>query len=59
VFAGLAFLILPLVFTIVGIALGVVNIIQARIGHGVAQIGLSIFCGICGTLIGGAGFGLH
>ncbi len=51
-------LILPIVFTIVGVVLGVVNISKGKTGHGSAQVGISVFCGVVGTAIGGAGFGL-
>jgi hypothetical protein len=51
-------LILPIVFTIIGVALGVVNMSRGKVGHGSAQFGISVFCGIMGTAIGGAGFRL-
>jgi uncharacterized membrane protein len=51
-------LILPIVFTIVGVIMGVINMTKGKTGHGSAQIGISVFCGIMGTAIGGAGFGL-
>lgn len=54
----LPILILPIVFTIVGSIVGAINISKGKIGHGSAQIGISVFCGIVGTSIGGAGFGL-
>lgn len=54
----LPILILPIVFTIVGVVLGVVNVSKGKAGHGYAQIGISVFCGVVGTAIGGAGFGL-
>jgi len=54
----LPILILPIVFTIVGVVLGVVNVSKGKAGHGYAQVGISVFCGVVGTAIGGAGFGL-
>ncbi len=51
-------LILPIVFTPIGVALGVLNVSRGKVGHGSAQFGISIFCGFIGTAIGGAGFGL-
>ncbi len=51
-------LILPIVFTIIGVAFGVINMSRGNVGHGSAQFGISVFCGIIGSAVGGAGFGL-
>jgi hypothetical protein len=58
VMAVFPILILPIVFTAVGAAIGLINITKGKIGHGSAQIGISVFCGVVGAEIGGAGFGL-
>jgi hypothetical protein len=58
VMAVLSILILPIIFIPAGVAVGIVNISKGETGHGVAQIVLSVFLGLLGTYIGGAGLGL-
>jgi curved DNA-binding protein CbpA len=48
----LALFILPPAFALAGFMIGLVNVSKNRIGHGVAQIVISVSCGILGFLIG-------
>lgn len=52
----LAILILPPILGIAGLILGIVNITKGNAGHGIAQIIISIVCGIIGSAIGVAIF---
>lgn len=54
----IALIILPIVFTPIGVVLGIVNIVKGKTTHGVIQIILAVVFGIVGTSIGGAGFGI-
>jgi len=54
----LPFLLLPIVFTPVGVLIGILNISKREEIHGIFQIILAIGAGITGAYIGGAGFGL-
>jgi hypothetical protein len=54
----MSLLILPIVFTLAGVGVGIANISKGESGHGIAQIAISILSGIIGTTIGGAGFNL-
>ncbi len=56
VFALLAFLILPIIFATVAIALGAVNITRGDTGHGVVQILIAAFAALLGLLLGGIFF---
>lgn len=58
ILAFLPILILPIVFTLAGVGVGIVNISKNENGHGIAQIAISVITGIAGTIIGGAGFNL-
>jgi hypothetical protein len=51
-------LILPIVFTLAGVGVGIANISKGENGHGIAQIAIAVLIGIIGTMIGGAGFNL-
>jgi hypothetical protein len=54
VFCILALFIFPPLFGLLGFIYGIVNCAQNRIGHGVTQIFLSLFCGMVGMAIGAA-----
>lgn len=48
----LALIVFPPAFGLLGVVLGIVNLVRGRAGHGVAQILLSVTCGLIGMLIG-------
>lgn len=58
ILAFMPILLLPIVFTLAGVGVGIVNISKNENGHGIAQIAISVFTGVLGTIIGGAGFNL-
>lgn len=47
----LSLLILPIIFMITGIVIGVINITKGSSGHGILQIILALIFGILGTFI--------
>jgi hypothetical protein len=49
---ALALVILPIIFTPAGFGLGIYNASKGRTGHGVAQVILSIVCGLIGAILG-------
>lgn len=50
--AFLSLLIFPFLFMLIGVIIGIVNITKKEVGHGIAQIILSIIFGIIGTFLG-------
>lgn len=52
--ALVALLILPPVFALVAFIIGIINLTRNQIGHGIAQIVLSVICGFFGMVIGAA-----
>ncbi len=52
VMAFLSLLFFPIFFMLFGIVFGIVNITKNEVGHGVAQIILSLIFGISGTFLG-------
>jgi hypothetical protein len=52
--AVVALLILPPVFALVAFIIGIINLTRNQIGHGIAQIVLSVICGFFGMVIGAA-----
>lgn len=58
ILACMPILILPIVFTLAGVGVGIVNISRDENGHGIAQIAIAVLAGLIGTMIGGAGFNL-
>jgi len=52
IFAFLSFFIFPIFFMLVGIILGIINLVKGAIGHGILQIILSLIFGLLGTFIG-------
>jgi hypothetical protein len=58
ILAFMPILILPIVFTLAGVGVGIANISKGENGHGIAQIAIAVLTGILGTMIGGAGFNL-
>jgi endogenous inhibitor of DNA gyrase (YacG/DUF329 family) len=48
----LSLLILPIIFMISGIVIGVINITKGSSGHGILQIILALIFGIIGTFMG-------
>jgi len=51
---GVALLFCPPGFGIAGIVIGIVNITRGAIGHGIAQIGISVGCTMVGMMLGAA-----
>lgn len=51
-FVGL--FLLPPICLLIGCIIGIINITRDNVGHGIAQIVLSIICGIMGMAIGAA-----
>lgn len=58
ILAFMPILILPIIFILAGVGVGIANISKGENGHGIAQIAISVFSGIIGTMIGGAGLNL-
>lgn len=58
VLAFMAILIIPIVFTLAGVGVGIANISKGESSHGIAQIAISVLAGMLGTMIGGAGLNL-
>lgn len=52
--SAIALLILPPVFALIAFIIGIVNLTRNQIGHGIAQIVLSLICGFFGMIIGAA-----
>lgn len=52
--AVVSLLILPPVFALIGLIIGIINLTRNHVGHGIAQIVLSIVCGFFGMAIGAA-----
>jgi hypothetical protein len=52
--AGLSLLLLPPALGLAGIICGIINLTRGQTGHGLAQIILSVTCGIFGLIIGAA-----
>lgn len=52
--AAVALLFLPPVFALVAFIIGIINLTRNQIGHGIAQIVLSVICGFFGMVIGAA-----
>ena len=52
--AGIALLFLPPLFALASFIIGIVNLTRNQIGHGIAQIILSLICGFMGMVIGAA-----
>ena len=50
----LALLIFPPALGLIGTVIGIINLTRGRIGHGVAQIMISVTCGLFGMIIGAA-----
>jgi hypothetical protein len=50
--ALLSLLVLPPAFGLAGLIIGIINLTRGRIGHGIAQIVLSVTFAIFGMLIG-------
>jgi len=50
----LALAIFPPALGIAGLVIGILNLTKGRTGHGIAQIVISITCGILGSVIGSA-----
>ena len=48
----LSLLILPIIFMITGIVIGIINISKGASGHGILQIILALIFGILGTFMG-------
>ncbi len=48
----IALLLFPPGFGIAGLAIGIINLTKGSIGHGIAQIVLSITCAVFGMIIG-------
>jgi len=47
-----ALIILPIPLGIAGLIIGIVNLTKGSVGNGIAQIILSVTCGLFGTIIG-------
>ncbi len=58
VVAFLSLLILPFIFLIAGIVIGIITISKGQTGHGIAHIILSIILALIGASIGGWGLTL-
>lgn len=58
ILAFMPILILPIVFTLAGVGVGIVNISKGENRHGITQIVIAVFAGVIGKIIGGAGFNL-
>jgi hypothetical protein len=58
ILAFMPILILPIVFTLAGVGVGIVNISKGENRHGITQIVIAVIAGVIGTIIGGAGFNL-
>jgi hypothetical protein len=54
----LPILLLPIIFTPLGIVIGYINIVRNEFIHGIIQIILAAVLGAIGTHIGGAGLGI-
>lgn len=54
--AFVSLLFFPPAFGLAGFILGIVNITKGQVGHGVAQIVLSVTCAIFGMILGAAMF---
>ena len=52
--AAIALLFLPPVFALVAFIIGIINLTRNQVGHGIAQIILSVICGFFGMVIGAA-----
>jgi hypothetical protein len=52
--AAVALLFLPPVFALAAFIIGIINLTRNQIGHGIAQIVLSVICGFFGMVIGAA-----
>lgn len=54
--AAVSLLFLPPVFSLIAFIIGIINLTRNQIGHGIAQIVLSVICGFFGMVIGAAVF---
>jgi hypothetical protein len=52
IFGLLSVAVLPVPLGITGFVLGIVNLVKGSSGHGIAQMIISVACGIIGTCIG-------
>lgn len=52
VFCVVSILFLPVVFAPAAFGIGIYNAVKGRVGHGIAQIILSIMCGLVGMILG-------
>jgi hypothetical protein len=51
---GLSLVVLPPALALAGIVCGIINLTKGSTGHGLAQIIISVTCGIFGMIIGAA-----
>ena len=51
---GLSLLILPPALGVAGTVIGIVNLTKGSVGHGIAQIIISVSCALFGMIIGAA-----
>jgi len=50
----LSLLILPPALGLAGFVIGIINLTKGSVGHGIAQIIISVTCGLLGMIIGAA-----
>ena len=51
---GLSLLFLPPALGLAGTVCGIMNLVKGHTGHGIAQIVISVTCGIFGMILGAA-----
>ena len=52
ILAFLSLIVIPIPLGIAGFVVGIVNLTKGKAGHGIAQIILSILCGMIGAAVG-------